>query len=455
MGNTMECPYCKNDCSPRAIFCPKCGEVFDPDRPFPQAQPYRVREVDFDQPPPPFDPSERPRTERELLEKYPIRKGLVNVVLDETTISSTDGFAGELYYRGYPITELVEKSTFEEVAFLLINGRLPTKMDLDFFIQNWVSERDIPDRVLMILKSFPRNTTRIELLRTAISAISLYDIDDYDYSEPANVRKGVRIIAKIPTILAFSHCIRENHPIVEPKAELSHAANFYYMLTGKEPTPTIERAMDQLLILHAEHSLNASTFSARVTVSTLSDIYSAVTSAIGTLRGPLHGGANERVFYALVDEIKSVENVVPWAKAKLERKEKIMGFGHRVYKTMDPRARILKEIARDFWKEKHENEVSHVQHDNLYDMCVALEAFMRKKKGLEPNVDLYSAIVLHALGVPGQLYTPCFATARCVGWVAHAIEQLKNNKLIRPRLRYVGEIPKHYIPIEERFNGRR
>ncbi len=446
----MECPYCHNDCSPKAIFCPKCGEVFDVDQEIPIKKRYEINPAHLEAPPQ-FAGKDHPPTERELLEKYPIRKGLVNVVLDETTICSIDGFAGELFYRGYPITELVEKSTFEEVAFLLINGRLPTRMELDFFKENLISERDIPDRVLMILKSFPRNTTRIELLRTAISALSLYDIDDYDYSETANVRKGIRIMAKIPTILGFSHNIRENKPIVEPRQDLSHAGNFYYMLTGNEPTQRIERAMDQMLILHAEHSLNASTFAARVTVSTLSDIYSAVTSAIGTLRGPLHGGANERVFYSLIDQVKTVDNVIPWAKEKFQRKEKIMGFGHRVYKVIDPRAKILKEIARDFWKNGAEDVIQHVQHDNLYKMVETLENYVRKEKGLEPNVDLYSAIVLHALGVPGPLYTPCFATARCVGWIAHAIEQLKDNKLIRPRLRYIGEYPKNYQPIEERY----
>lgn len=388
------------------------------------------------------------QSELETLKKRKVHKGLVGVVVDETSISHADGFLGKLYYRGYDVEELVEKSTFEEVAFLLLHGRLPSRFELESFKEKLVSERDIPDRILMILKSFPRNTTRIELLRTAVSALAMYDEEDYDYSEAANIRKGIRIIAKMPTLLAFAHCIRENKPIVEPSTDLSHAGNFYYMLTGQQPTERIERAFDQMLILHAEHALNASTFTARVTVSTLSDIYSAVTSAIGALRGPLHGGANERVFYYLTEDIRKKENAIPWAQDQLAQKKRIFGYGHRVYKTVvDPRARVLKEVARDFYT----NGASrHVKHDNLFEMCEILEDFIYREKGLLPNVDFYSAIVLHALGVPGQLYTPVFAVARCVGWIAHSVEQLKNNKLIRPRLLYVGGMNKRYVPIEER-----
>lgn len=453
----MDCPYCGNDCSPRAAFCPKCGEVFDTETKEPAEPQMYPDRIHFNQngdsegtPPQAAAPEEvesAPKSEREFLNKEPVRKGLVNVVVDETTISSTDGFLGELYYRGYSIFDLVEHSCFEEVTFLLINGRLPTAIELDMFKERLVAERDIPDRVLMILKSFPRNTTRIELTRTAISALSLYDEDDYEYSEMANIRKGIRIIAKLPTILAFSHRIKGNQPIIEPTEHLSHGANFYYMLTGKEPSPEIDHAMDVLLMCHAEHSLNASTFAARVTVSTLSDIYSAVTSAIGTLRGPLHGGANERVFNYLTTEIKRLDNVIPWVEGKLARKEKVMGFGHRVYKVIDPRARVIKELARKFWKERGN---VHQAHDNLFEMCEKLEEYMCEKKGLYPNVDFYSAIVLHALEIPGPLYTPFFAAARSAGWVSHAIEQLEDNKLIRPRMRYVGDLKRPYPLMSER-----
>ncbi|MHA1340639.1 MAG: citrate/2-methylcitrate synthase [Promethearchaeota archaeon] len=397
----------------------------------------------------------------EHLEKYPIYKGLVNVVVDETTISAVDGIKGTLYYRGYPIKEIIEKSCFEEVAFLLLFGYLPKPFEFEAFKKELVRERDIPDRILMLLKSFPRNTTRIELLRTAISALSLYDPDDYDYSKAANIRKGIRIIAKMPTILAYSHRIQSNLPIVEPDMEgkLSHAANYYYMVTERVPSKKVEDAFDKLLICHAEHTLNASTFAARVTVSTLSDIYSAIVSAIGTLRGPLHGGANERVIMYMINEIKKLDNVIPWAKNKLKNKEKIMGFGHRVYKTWDPRAIILREYAREFSEMRRNGNIEEgipvefpgeEDVDSIFLMTEKLVDFMIKTKNLYPNVDLYSACLLHGLGVPPPLYTPLFAVSRCVGWVAHAIEQLENNKLIRPRLRYIGELNKKYIDINDR-----
>ncbi len=385
--------------------------------------------------------------EMELIKKLPVHKGLVNVVVDYTTICAMDGFTGELFYRGYSIAELVAKSSFEEVAFLLLFGHLPTTYELESFKEQLVKERDIPDRILMILQSYPRQTTRIELLRTAISALSLYDEDDYNYTELANIRKGIRIIAKIPTILAYSHRIKANLPLVEPSKDLSHAGNFYYMMTGVKPAPEITDAFDKILICQAEHDLNASTFAARVTVSTLSDIYSAVVSAIGALRGPLHGGANERVINYLMYEIKWKKNVIPWIEEKLAKKEKIMGFGHRVYKREDPRAVILRKLSKEFWEKE---EGKHVEHDNIYEMGEILANYMIEKKKIYPNVDFYSASLLHALKVPHPLYTPLFAASRAAGWVAHCIEQLKDNKLIRPRLRYTGEIGKQYVSINQR-----
>ncbi|MCP4762327.1 MAG: citrate synthase [archaeon] len=385
----------------------------------------------------------------EQLKEQKVFKGLAGVIVDESKICAIDGIKGELYYRGYPIQQIIENSTFEEVAFLIIMGKIPSQYELESFKEQLIRERDIPDRILMILKNFPRNTTRIELLRTAISALSLYDKDDYDYSEAANVRKGMRIIAKIPTILAFSHRIQGNMPLIEPdmSGELSHSANFYYMMTGNKPDKEVEKAFDKVMICHAEHSLNASTFSARVTVSTLSDIYSAITSAIGTLRGPLHGGANEKVMLAMVNEIKTKKNVIPWAKKKIENKEKFMGFGHRVYKSWDPRAIILREMSKEFYQKKKKNNIEVIKSteeysdiDDIFEMTEKLCEFVIKEKGIHPNVDLYSGGLLFALGVPIPLYTPLFAASRSVGWVAHSIEQIKFNKLIRPRLRYIGEI---------------
>jgi citrate synthase len=387
--------------------------------------------------------------EMEILAKQPIHKGLENVVIDTTEICAVDGWTGELYFRGYSIYDLVEKSNFEEVVYLLIFGRLPTQFELEMFKDYLIRERDIPDNIVRILQSFPRTTTRIELLRTAISALSLYDQDDYDYTESANIRKGLRIIAKIPTILAYSHRIKRNTPLVPPSNKLSHAANFYYMMTGIEPSKEIESAFDKLLICQAEHDVNASTLAARVTVSTLSDIYSAVVSAIGTLRGPLHGGANERVINYLIYEIAREDKVIPWLDAKMAAKEKIMGFGHRVYRTWDPRTLILKKIDEQFWANWEQKHPDH-EHDNLLKMQYIIEDYMIKKKKIYPNVDFYSASLLHVLSVPPPLYTPIFAASRAAGWLAHSLEQLRDNRILRPRLRYLGQIGKKFVPLSER-----
>ena len=315
-------------------------------------------------------------------------------------ISYIDGINGRLFYRGYPISTLVENSSFEEVSYLLIYGKLPSKSELQEHKDLLVKERNIPDNILSILKSFPRNTTRIELLRTAVSALSLYDPDDYIYTEDANIRKGLRIMAKMPTIIAFSHQIQTNQPLVEPSEDFSHAGNYYYMMTGEKPSEEFESAFDQVLICHADHSINASTMSCRVTVSTLSDLYSGITSAIGTLRGPLHGGANEAVIKYMFNEVKRKKNVLPWVKKKLANKEKIMGFGHRVYKTWDPRAVIMRDMAFKFW-DKYKNGESidridcgraidhdHEEVDYILEMTEILKDYMIEEKGINPNVDL-------------------------------------------------------------------
>ena len=394
------------------------------------------------------------------LDRSKTYKGLVGLYVDESKITFIDGMQGKLYFRGYPLKDLVDNSNFEEVAYLLIYGKLPTKLEYEIFKNELIQERNLPDNILSILKSFPRNTTRIELLRTSISALSLYDPDDYVYTQEVNIRKGIRIIAKIPTILAYSHRIQSNLSLVEPSEDLSHSGNYYYMMTGKKPSKEFEETFDKILICHADHSINSSTFSCRVTVSTLSDIYSGITSAIGTLRGPLHGGANERVIELMINEIKKKENVLPWVKAKLEKKEKIMGFGHRVYKTWDPRAIILRKLSQEFWEKEEKGEIEkipdkvHEDHkediDNIFEMTEILTDYIIKTKGIYPNVDLYSAGLLHVLGIPTLLFTPLFAASRSAGWVAHAIEQLSDNKLIRPRLRYIGELDKKYETIDKR-----
>lgn len=388
--------------------------------------------------------------EMEIINKQPVRKGLENVVIDTTEICAVDGWTGELYFRGYNIYDLVENSSFEEVAYLLIYGKLPNKTELEVFKLQLITEREIPKEVLSILLSFPREqSTRIELLRTAISALAIYDPDDHVYTEEANIRKGLRIIARIPTILAYSHRIKTGKSLIPPSDEYSHAGNFYYMMTNKTPTPKIEEAFDKLLICQAEHDVNASTLSARVTVSTLSDIYSAVTSAIGTLRGPLHGGANERVINYLITEIKTLDNTIPWLESKLKNKEKIIGFGHRVYKTWDPRTIILKKLDAEFWKDWNKEHHDHY-HENLFEIQLLMEDYMIKNKNLYPNVDFYSASLLHVLGVPSPLFTPIFAASRAAGWLAHSLEQLRDNRILRPRLRYMGEIGKKYVNINER-----
>lgn len=390
-----------------------------------------------------------------------VHKGLVGVYVDESFISFIDGNAGKLYYRGYPLETLVNESSFEEVSYLLIYGQLPTKSQLEEHKDLLIKERNIPDNILRILKSFPRNTTRIELLRTAISALSLYDPDDYIYTEEANIRKGLRIMAKIPTIIAFSHRIQQNQPLVEPSEDgsLSHAGNYYYMMTGEKPSKEFETTFDKILICHADHSINSSTFSCRVTVSTLSDLYSGITSAIGTLRGPLHGGANEAVINYIFNEIKTKDNVIPWVERKLANKEKVMGFGHRVYRTWDPRAIIMRDLSKRLF-EKYINghsidRINVIEHDHdnvdyIFEMTEILKDYMIEHKNIYPNVDLYSAGTLHTLGIPSAAFTPLFAASRSAGWIAHAIEQLKENKLIRPRLKYIGQLNKDYIDLAKR-----
>jgi citrate synthase len=372
------------------------------------------------------------------IDEEPVRKGLVNVVVDETLICYIDPEAGKLYYRGYNIQTLIEKYTFEEVSFLLLFGKLPSDLEIDYYKKKIKDESSIPNRIISNLKDFPREATRIEILRSSVSTLSLYETPPLDgpISELDNLMRGIRIIAKFSTLVAYAHQIEMNQPFRDPLPELSYAENFLYMINGKKPTPEETKLMDAILILHAEHDLNASAFAARVTISTQSDLYSAIVSAIGTLKGPLHGGANQEVIYAFLNEIKRIDRIEPWLDEKIKNKEKIMGFGHRVYRTMDPRAKILKQLASELFKDTSPNE----DYDNLFEMAKKLEDLIFKKKGLYANVDFYSAIVMHQIGIPTSLFVHIFAISRMSGWIAHAIEQVINNKLIRPRMRYVGPI---------------
>jgi citrate synthase len=367
--------------------------------------------------------------------------GLEGVVAGESEICYIDGYAGILSYRGYNIHTLAEHATFEEVIFLLWNGRLPKKAELDQLKQDLASNRAISQRVTDFLggsgKALP-----MDVLRTAVSMLSLDDPQAQDMSTEANQKKALKLMSQTVTIVTTFDRLRGGKPVIAGDAKLGFAANFLYMLTGKRPDEVMERAFDVALTLHADHELNASTFAARVTAATLSDIYSAVTSAIGALKGPLHGGANQDVINLLLqlgDEAAAVDRV----KDTLARKVKMPGFGHRVYRTEDPRATHLRVLSEELGK--------RTGHEKLYRMSKAIEETVKKEKGLNANVDFYSASTYYSLGIPIDLFTPVFAISRMSGWTAHILEQYRNNRLIRPRAEYKGNpdgMP--WIPIEAR-----
>ena len=368
-----------------------------------------------------------------------VTKGLEGIVATTSSISSI--VDGVLTYRGINIDDLAEHASFEEVVYLLWYGKLPTRPELDRLSRDLSAYAAIPDAVMQQMKLFPKNANPMAVLRSAVSALALYDPEANDMSREANLRKATRLQAQLPTIVAAFARIREGKEPIAPKADVSIAYNFLYMLTGKEPEPVAVEALNKALVLHADHELNASTFAARVTVATLSDIYSGVTSAIGALKGPLHGGANEAVM-AMLEEIGSIDNVEPYITRKLDNKEKIMGFGHRVYKNGDPRAKHLQKMSRELGKLKN----------NLkwYDMSVKIEQLVTGLKGLKPNVDFYSASVYTSLEIPRDLFTPIFAVSRVSGWTAHILEQYEDNRLIRPRAEYTGPVNQPYVPIEQR-----
>lgn len=366
-------------------------------------------------------------------------KGLEGIVATTSSISSI--IDGVLTYRGINIDELAELASYEEVVHLLWYGKLPTQAELDQLNRQLAENAEVPSAVIELLKSFPKDANAMAVLRTAVSSLALFDDQANDMSYEANIQKAIRLQAQIPTIIAAFGRIREGKDPVAPKAGISLAANFLNMLTGEDPEDIAIEALNKALVLHADHELNASTFSARVTVATLSDIYSGVTSAIGTLKGPLHGGANEAVM-AMLEDIGSSDNAESYIKKKLENKEKIMGFGHRVYKNGDPRAKHLQKMSK---------ELGNITGNlNWYDMSIKIEDIVTGQKGLKPNVDFYSASVYTSLQIPRDLFTPIFAFSRVSGWTAHILEQYENNRLIRPRAEYVGPSTATYIPINER-----
>jgi citrate synthase len=369
------------------------------------------------------------------------KAGLEGVVAAQSAISDVDGEVGRLIYSGYDIHDLAQYSTFEEVIFLLWNRRLPTSKELEQLKRQLSSEAGLPEPILQLLPSFPAGANPMDVLRTVVSALALYDPDGADSSREANVRKAVRLTARFPTIVTTFQRVRSGQGAVQPREDLSIAGNFLYTLRGEQADEIATRTMDVAFILHADHELNASTFAARVTAATLSDIYSAIVSAIGTLKGPLHGGANEGVIRNLL-EIGNVDRVEAWVKDALSRKAKIMGFGHRVYRTEDPRATHLREMSGQLGERTGEKQ--------WYEMSRKMEEVMMREKHLNPNVDFYSASTYHALGIPTDLFTPIFACSRISGWTAHVLEQYDNNRLIRPRAQYVGARALTYTPVDLR-----
>ncbi|MEO7803886.1 MAG: citrate/2-methylcitrate synthase [Actinomycetota bacterium] len=370
-------------------------------------------------------------------------RGLEDVVAAETAISDIDGRQGILWYAGYDIKDLATNSTFEEVVHLLHHRELPTQTEAEEMSVQLAKERELHEFTKELLKTIAAVASPMSMLRTMISAESAHDPDGWETpnNDEANLRKAIRLIARVPQLIAGYNHIKKKQPPVEPRPDLSHAANLLYVLSGEVPSDEDARVMDACLVLHADHTMNASTFAARVTAATLSDIHSAMTSAIGTLKGPLHGGANERVF-EMLSEIGTVDQVEENIKLRLSRKQKIMGFGHRVYKTEDPRATVLRELARDLGVRKGQTK--------WFDISEQIYEVVRSEKGLFPNVDFYAAAVYHSLGIPKELFTCIFAASRMSGWTAHAREQYSNNRLIRPESDYIGPAPRDYVPANQR-----
>ena len=369
------------------------------------------------------------------------KAGLEGIVAAQSRVSDVNGLEGRLIYGGYDIHDLAEYATFEEVIYLLWNGNLPTGSQLAALKEQLGQQASLPGGIHQLIASIPKGVSPMDMLRTVVSALSFYDDDGADMSAAANRRRAIRLTARLPMIVTAFQRVRNGLDPIEPRGDLSMAANFLYTLRGEEPDDIATRTMDVAFVLHADHELNASTFAARVTAATLSDMYSAIVSAIGTLKGPLHGGANEGVIKNLL-EIGSVENVETWVKEALAAKKRIMGFGHRVYRTLDPRAVHLRDMSRKLGERTGEMK--------WYEMSCKMQEVVGREKGLNPNVDFFSASTYYALGIPTDLFTPIFACSRIAGWTAHVLEQYANNRLIRPRAEYVGPRDLEYVPIEER-----
>jgi citrate synthase len=370
-------------------------------------------------------------------------KGLEGIVAAATRLSDVQGDKGVLIYCGYNIDELAGHISYEECIYLLHHGQLPNRAQLNELQQRLIAERELPQGVIDFIRNAPKEAGPMDVIRTGVSMLGLYDsndnptADDLDY----NRRRAKSIIAKIPIVTAYFHRARQGKSLLPPSKTLGEAANFLYLINGAEPNQEMVDTMDLCYVLHADHGMNASTFSARVTIATLSDIYSAITSAIGTLKGPLHGGANEGVI-KMLQEIGSVDRVDGWVENALAQKKKIMGIGHRVYRVLDPRAPHLREMAIKLSKKIGETK--------WIEMSDRIARIMKEKKNLNANVDFYSATVYYSLGLPTDLFTPIFAISRTSGWTAHVLEQMADNRLIRPQSEYVGPVGLKVVPIDRR-----
>ena len=369
-------------------------------------------------------------------------RGLEGVIALESELSDIDGQAGTLVYRGYSIEDLAANATFEEVVYLLWSGELPTQDKLDTLRSQLRAERTLPAPVLSILRNAPDDAHPMAVLRTAVSALAFHDRETEEMTPEANRRKATRLLARIPTVIAAFDRLRKGREAIEPLNEGSMAYNFLYMLNGEKPGEAAERTFDVCLVLHADHGLNASPFTSRVIGSTLSDMYSAVTGAIGALKGPLHGGANREVMRMLMDIDASGKDAAGYVQQRLANGEKVMGFGHRVYKTMDPRAAILREMVEELSEEQDQRK--------WFDYSTEIMETMKEERSIDPNVDFFSASTYHMLGLDPDLFTPIFALSRTAGWTAHLLEQWSDNRLIRPRAEYVGEHDNTFVPVEQR-----
>ena len=384
-------------------------------------------------------------TEKPTVEVKPrIEKGLDNVYVKESSICLVDGVKGRLLYRGWDIRDLAEHSSFEETVYILIHGRLPNRRELDEARRAFAESRGIDAEVVKLLRRMPQEAPPIDVLRTAVSFLSNFDEERDDPTRPANMRKAQRIMSKIPTLVAAHHRIRQGKKIVDPDPSLGFAEDFLRMLTGKKPAALSAKVLDVALILHADHSMNASAFAATVAASTLADLYSTIVAAIATLKGPLHGGANEAALKTML-AIGKPENAEAYVLDTLRNHGKIFGFGHRVYKTWDPRALILREYARRLSELRGQEDLFHVGEIVQDTVVRELSA-----KHVYPNVDFYSGLTYHLLGIPTDLFTPIFAVSRASGWTAHVIEYWEDNRLVRPLDYYVGPTDNVYVPIDQR-----